>query len=182
MDIVYGDKMKSEIKLVLWYLKRKLKKEYDITLKEIEDDLDNCGNPVISRIWKEIKDAANKINETYQRNIALEFPMIALWIVYKDTAYNTPFMYIIKKIFDKKEELMPFIEKYYKEPDEWYVNRWHDTKEHTKELKKKGELPDIEGAMSLDEEIFVPKYQQKKIDMIDKEIKKKKRILQGYIE
>ena len=178
MDIVFADNMKRDIRVVLWYLKRKLKKEHNMTIEMIRDDLDNCGNPVIAMLWKEVKEMASKIKEKYQRDIAIDFPMIALWIVYKDTAYDAPFMYIIKKVLDKKDKLEKYVDKYYKEPEDWYVNRWHDTKEHTAELKKKGKLPpDVEGAMAIDEEIFVPTYQKKKLEIIDREIKKRRKAL-----
>jgi hypothetical protein len=177
MDILYADDMKKDVRIVLWYLKRKLKKEYGVTMEQIKNDIENSGNPVISLLWKNVKESADKIKETYQKELVTEFPMVALWIVYKDTAYNAPFMYIIKNVLDEKEKLLPFVEKYYKEPEDWYVNRWHDTKEHTKKLKEEGKLPELEGALSIDEEIFVPKYQMHKIDVIDNEIKKRRKAM-----
>jgi hypothetical protein len=122
VDILPADEMKYELRLGLWYIKRKLKKEYGITMEQIKDDLENSGNPVISILWGEVKNTADKVKEVYQKQMILEFPMVALWIMYKDTAYTNPFMYIMKNLMDKKDKLMPFLEKYYREPKDWHVN------------------------------------------------------------
>ena len=162
MDIVKADKMKKEMRVALWWLKHKFKKEYGVTINEILDDLDNCGNIVIGKIWKELKKAADEIKEEYQQDIALEFPAFILWAVYRDTAYVNPFFYILVNLLRQTNEILPVAEKYYKDPKDWYVNRWNNVKANTSEQKRKGEIPDIEGIMSYDETIFVPQYQQEK--------------------
>jgi len=160
MDILFGDEMKKELRAVMWFLKRRLKKQYKVTLEKVREDMDNCGNPVIAKIWEEISDAADQIEENYQKEIATEFPMIILWIIYKDTAYSPIFMYVITKLMEQSDELLPKTQRYYVEPKDWYVNRWHDTKEHTKEMKEEGKIMKADGAMSPDERIFVPQYQE----------------------
>jgi len=174
MDILPADNMKNDIRVVMWFLRRKLRKEYGITLKEMEEDLENCGNPVIASMWKDIKQAAGSIEEVYQKKTLTEFPMVALWIFYKDTAYNAPFMYIMKNILEKSDKLLPYANKYYKEPKDWYVNAWHDAKEHTAGLKESGKIPDESAIMAPDEQIFVPKLQQKMLNDIDAAVKRKR--------
>jgi len=174
MEILRADAMKLDIRMVLWYLKKKLRKEYDVDFKQMEEDLENCGNPVVALIWKEIKEAGSQIKEEHQRITAYEFPMVALWIVYRDTAYNAPFMYIIKKILDKSEKLTPYVDRYYKEPKDWYVNVWHDAKAKTAKLKKEGKILNESAILSPEEEIFTPAIQARRLKEIDEAIKKKK--------
>ena len=161
MDIIFGDNMKRELRAMMWLLKRRLKNHYKVTLEQVREDMDNCGNPVIWNIWKEIRDAAEQIEENYQKEIAIEFPMIILWIIYKDTAYNPIFMYILVKLMEQSDLILPKAKKYYVEPKDWYVNRWHDTKQHTKDLKEEGKIPNIDGVLAPDEMIFVPQAQNK---------------------
>jgi len=168
MDIVFGDNMKKELRATLWVLKRRLKKHYKVTIDQVKEDMDNCGNPIIGKIWREIKEAAEQIEENYQKEVATEFPMIILWIIYKDTAYSPIFMYVLINLMKEADDILPKAMKYYVEPDEWYVNRWHDTKEHTKELKEEGKLAKVDGLLSNDENIFVPQKQ----DEITKQLTK----------
>jgi len=178
MDISGADKMKLEFRLMLWYLKRHLKKKYKTTLEDMENDLNNCGNPAIYEIWDIINKTSDEISETYQKDIVREFSLAFLWILYRDTAYLPITMYVLKQFYDKKEDIYPSIEKYYKEPSEWYVNAWNDTLAHTKELKESGKLAEMDGEMSEDEKIFVPMFQEQKwkklYEHMDKEIKMKK--------
>ena len=62
--------------------------------------------------------------------------------------------------------------RYYVEPKDWYVNRWHNTKEHTKELKKSGKIANIDGEMSSDEKIYTPPLQELVFQKIHKDIEK----------
>jgi len=178
-----ADKMKIEMRVMLWYLKRHLKKNYKITLDGIKEDLEYCGNPVISTLWNINQSTAEKIKEDYQKEIVMEFPMALLWIIYRDTAYMPIAMYMIKELLDRKDEIYPQIEKYYQNPDDWYCNAWHDSKEHTKKMKEEGKIPNVEGIMSNDEAIFVPGYQYEKnhpvaeklVKQMDEEFEKKRK-------
>jgi len=173
-DILFGDDLKKEIRALMWILKRRLKKQYNTTIEQVRNDMDNCGNPVIAKIWNEIVESAEKIEETYQKDIATEFPMIILWIIYKDTAYSPIFFYIITKLLEDPK-LYEQAKKFSVEPEDWYVNRWHKTKEHTAELKAKGELPDFDGAMAGDEKIFTPPLQEIEYQKINKELNDRKK-------
>ena len=159
MDINHADKMKLTMRAMLWYMKKKLRKDYGVTIDQMEQDLNNCGNPVIFEMWHDVKNLADEIKEKYHKNVIMEFPIAILWIIYRDTAYSPMFMYLLKGFFDKKDLLYPAVLKYYKEPEDMYINVWNDAKQHTKELKAKGELADIGGRQAMDEEIFTPQYQ-----------------------
>ena len=181
MDIVFGDDLKKEIRLGLWLFKKRITKYYKTSISKMIDDLDNCGNPVIARIWKEVKYAADEIKEEYQKEMAIEYPAVILWILYRDTAYMPIFMYVMVKILENKDELLPLAMKYYAEPKDWYVNRWNESKKHTAELKKKKVLVDAEAVMSESEKIFtppiqhdrLPKYYEKFERELDEERKKR---------
>lgn len=172
MDITGADKMKIEFRIMLWYLNRHLKKKYKITLKEMDSDLESCGNPVIAEIWDIVKKGADEIKEDYQQKIIHDFTLALLWIIYRDTAYLPISMNFFKKILDKKEELYPYVMKYYVPLEDCYCNVWHDTKANTDKLKEEGKLPKIEGFMGYDEQQFVPSLVHQKHQKMIKNMKK----------
>lgn len=157
-DIVMADNLKFKLRAFKWALKHELKKNHNVTMQSMEHDLDYCGNPVIGRIWKQIKEDTDKIQEPYQKSIAREFPMIILWILYNDTAYSPIFFHSIVKILETPN-LLEMCKEYYVEPVDWYVNRWHKTLENTAKLKAEGKLPDMQGQMGYDEKFFTPPIQ-----------------------
>ena len=168
-DIAVGDKPKRLFRLAMWWFRQKYAEGKD--RDEIHDDIQNCGNPLIRKIYMMIQNCGNKIKEPYQNALIKDGSDLGFWVIYKDTAYRDPFFYVLKEILERKDELMPLVNKYAKKPEDWYINTWTRTKEHTAELKAKGEIP-IDG-MSPDEKIFVPEYQYKEMmGIIEKESKK----------
>jgi len=172
MDIAKADKLKVEFRVMLWYLKRHMKKHYKITLEEMENDLNNCGNNAISEIWNILNNTSNKITQGYQKDIVKEFSMALLWILYRDTAYLPITMHVLKEFYDKKDKILPAVDKYYVDPKEWYVNAWNDTLKHTRELKDEGTIPDMDGVLSYDEKIFVPMMQEAEWKKLSKDMDK----------
>lgn len=160
-DIIFGDDIKHSVRLAAWWLRKEYGKQGDI-----HNDVVNCGNPIIKEIHTIIYDASNQIKEKYQRAIGIDYPELALWILYKDTAYRQIFFYVLKKLMDRKDELMPFLNEYYVEPKDWYVNRWWDGKDATDKKKKSGELADVPGNMSFEETFLTPMYQMERNKMI----------------
>lgn len=154
-DIIFGDDIKHSIRLAAWWLR----KDYSKKQGDVHNDIINCGNPIVAEIHKIIYDASDQIKEKYQRAIGIDYPELAIWIMYKDTAYRQVFFYVLKKLMDKKDELMPFLEKYYVEPKDWYINRWADSKAETQKKKDSGELVDVPGSMSFEETFWTPAYQ-----------------------
>ena len=56
MDILPGDKDKRLIRMAAWWLRHKYKEEGN--KKQIHDDMINCGNPVIGKIYKKVVENA----------------------------------------------------------------------------------------------------------------------------
>lgn len=171
-DIGFADTKKRIFRLALGWARKKYceGKKADA----IRDDIRNCGNPVIREFHKLILEVSDNIEENYQNALIRDISEFGLWILYKDTAYRDPFFWVLKRILEKKDEIMPLIDKYYKEPKNWYINTWTATKKNTAKLRKQGKLPDTQ--LAPDEDIFVPQYQYKKIyDIIDKEAEKEKK-------
>lgn len=174
MNITPADKEKKLIRLALWWFKRKYKKgEHS---KSIKDDMEHCGNPVIRKVRKLIKEECiDNISEyeKHQREAIEEVGTFLLWILYKDTAYRQPAMWLLEKLYEKEDEIRPHIKKYLTKPENWYVNEWSKSKQITKEKRENGELAD--GHFSDAETYFVPELQQERFKKINKEIEKQKR-------
>jgi len=172
-DIGMGDNPKRLLRMAMWWFRRKYAEGRD--KDDIHDDIVNCGNPILRRLHDIIiHDGADNIEETYQNAMIRDGMELILWTIYKDTAYRDPFFYVLKKILDNKKEFEPVLNKYLKNPDDWYINTWTRTKKNTEELRKNGKIAASE--MSPDEEIFVPQYQYKKVyDIIESDVNKEKK-------
>ena len=162
------------MRIAAWWLRKKYTDGK--TKDQVHEDMVNCGNPLIKKLFDLINNSA-QIDEVYQKSMMVDFSELLMWILYRDTAYRDPFVYVLKKALDMKDELMPMINKYYKEPKDWYVNAWHDSMEYTKQMRKDGKLGDIE--LSQCETYFVPDVQTKRMMKLnhiqDLEEEKKKR-------
>ena len=144
-DILVGDKYKRMIRLAMWWLRRELAEGKD--RNQIHEDMEACGNPVLYDLNQFFQTNGSLITQEYQKAAIKDGMELILWAVSHDTAYRDPFFYMLKKLFDKKEELMPMIMKYYKEPDDWYVNAWKKSKDNTDRMRKNGSLNSIELAI-----------------------------------
>jgi len=171
LDIVPADKPKKLFRVAMWWLRKEYAKE--TTKNQIHDDMVNCGNTVIRYFYNELLKLADNIKEKRQAQIIREFGEFALWIAYRDTAYRAPFFYMIKHILDMKEELYPVVEKYYKEPEEWYINLWHDSKEITKKQRAEGKITNSE--ISEAEKYFVSAVQRQRLIEAGKELDREKK-------
>jgi len=160
MDIMAGESKKFLLKMTLKYLHKKLGSG-----KEIHDDLEACGNPIFKLLFDIFNEAASNItDEEYQRNMIREVGELGIWIGSKDTAYKPIIIWIIKQIIDNKDLLEEWMEDYYQEPDEWYVNVWSKSKKRTAELRKKGKIP--KHSMSAEEGIFTPAIQAENLKRV----------------
>ena len=170
LDIVPADRDKWYMRIAMkWFIKKYSDgKNSDIIHEEMRD----CGNPVIRFMLKTRDRVISNVSETYQQQLITMFSDFGLWIMYKDTAYRQIFMWMMKEILDNKDTLLPMVEKYYSEPEDWYVNLWNKTKKRTKELQESGELPI--GMLSEAEKYFVPSEQKRKmLEELERERKKK---------
>jgi len=163
-DINQGKKPKYLLRMGVWYFKKK----YNESSKtDIKTDMENCGNPIIRKIYNIIKKDSEKIETIYHKNIIDDFSELGLWVMYKDTAYRQFFFYTLKHILENKDEFMKLLEEYYVEPEEWYMNRWKKAVYNTLGKKENGTITNTD--MSYDEKIFVPEYQHQKFDSIYKD-------------
>lgn len=182
-DIAFADEAKMRFRIAHKLMSR------GKTFKNAHDDMRGCPNPLYRNVYKKLMRAASYIKKYHQQHIVADFGAWFIYILYKDTAYNPITVWILKEIVNDKD-IVAYVNKHAVEPEDWYVNRWHNTLEHTAELRKKGELDDF--TLSADEMIFVPNAQQKihknmgeeeivdvQADVLDeevtKEIRKRKR-------
>ena len=178
MDIPGMDISKTKMRLIMWLAQRELQRnadKYQLEIKEnktvmeaIQDDLRNCSNPVVRRMYKQLLEASEHMKTKHHTTIIRDFGSFLLWVCYKDTAYRDPFFWLIKNICDDKE-LQESLTTYYREPSKWYCPTWTESKNKTKELRDKGLINSYD--MSSEEEIFVPKLQHEKwVEIMDKEL------------
>jgi hypothetical protein len=165
VDIVsHGDKYKRIIKIAEGWLRRKL----GASVEQVHEDMTNCGNPIFSRVTQIINKGADEVKEKYQERMIRDFGELFLWILYKDTAYRDVAIWMLYQMLHNSDEMKKELEDYVKDPDDWYVNSWHESKEHTKKMQEEGKIP--KHRKSVDEYIFTPPIQQK---MLNKYKKKK---------
>ena len=171
LDIVPADKEKWYLKLAMkWFIKKYSGgKNGNI----IHEEMEQCGNPIIRFLLNKKEEIVDNIKEEeHQIDVIDNMSEFLLWVLYKDTAYRQIFFWALKQLMDEKENLMPKINEYYREPKDWYVNVWHDSKQKTKKQRESGELS--ENGMSMAEQYFVPKITQRRIEEeLEKERKKK---------
>ena len=182
-DIIYSDNAKLKFRIA-----HKLMSGGN-TFKTAHEDMRACPNIIFRTIYKTLMIASSKIKKYHQQQIVADFGTWLTFILYKDTAYNPITLWVLKELINDKE-FVDYINKYAVEPEDWYVNHWHETLENTAESKKKGIIDSA--SLESDEMIFVPSAQQEihnkmgeeeiikmQADMLDeqvkKEIKKKKR-------
>ena len=177
-DIIFADAPKLKMRLIAWYAQREIAKNakaYGLTMQDgktvmevIHDDLFNSPNPVIRKMHSKLIEAASHMGTVYHKATIIDIGSFALWICYKDTAYNQPTYWILNE-FLNDEELKKELQYYVNKPEDWYCPRWQKTKDNTQKLRNKGLIDNYH--LSKDEEIFVPQMQDKKwYDILNKDI------------
>lgn len=162
MDIMLADKNKKYIRAAIWMLRKKIGDS--ATAPAVHDDLKHSGNPVIYLLSQILTYAGNQIKEPYQSKVVRELGEFFLWIMYRDSGYRDVFFWILDQLLQRADEVRQYIKPYVKEPKDWNVNIWHDTKANTKKLQKEKRIPPYQKAF--DENIFVPSEQRKKLKKI----------------
>jgi hypothetical protein len=162
MDILQSESSKRVIKWGLWLLRKKLGEQANV--KAIHDDLENCGNLVIKRLNDINTECANKVKCDHQKNIQIELVELFLWIAYKDTAYRCQFFFELNEILKNSDELQRLIKPYLKQPKDFHVNVWMDSKEETKKQTEEGKIG--KGQVSFAESCHVPSIQRKRLSEI----------------
>ena len=130
MDIMMADKNKKYIRAAVWLLRKKLGES--ATAPAVHDDLKHSGNPVIYLLSQILTYAGGEIKERYQAKVVRELGEFFLWIMYRDSGYRDVFFWIFDQILQRADEVREWIKPYVKEPKDWNVNIWHDTKANTK--------------------------------------------------
>ena len=162
VDIVrQGDKYKRIIKIAEGWIRGKL----GASVEQVHEDMTNCGNPVFSRITQAVNESSALVRSGYQSRTVKNYGELLLWILYKDTAYRDVAIWILYQLLENGEQLRKELEPYLKDPQDWYVNAWITSKEHTAQLKKEGKIS--KSSKSIDEYIFTPPAQEKMLKKYD---------------
>ena len=157
MDIIQAEYEKKIIRFAEKLLLKKLHTSHAL----IHDDLIHAGNPVVRQLYKMLLLTSKNVKERYQKETIEHLGGLSLWILYKDTAYKDEFFFILYMLLKNADKILPLMEEYVKNPEDWYVNMWNTTKERTAELRRKGMIPETE--MSEEEKIFTPVIQARRM-------------------
>lgn len=173
LDIPGADKMKLKYKIFLhFFLKEAMKKAKELGLvndsdkKIIEvmhDDLRNCTNYPIRKLYMKMMESASCMGEKYQASVITELGAPILWILYRDTAYRDPFFWMLNELIDDPD-MQKNIGPYVKPPGMWYCPNWKEAKDSSRNKVESGELTRFD--MSEEEKFFVPKLQYEKQEKI----------------
>lgn len=155
-DVIFGEYSKKIIRLGLALVHKKL----GVSTKIVAEDLQYCQNPVIRGLNKVLLAGSNNIKRQHQSQRIKEVGQLFLWIMYKDTAYRDVFFWMLYQVLKRADKILPLIEPYVKDPEDWTPNLWHESKQQTKKLRKEGKLPDY--AKSMEETIFTPSIQDRR--------------------
>ena len=159
MDILTANKSKKYVRAGIWLLRKKLGSGAEA--EAVHSDLMHCGNPAINFIAQILVYSGKQVKERYQAKVVKDLGEFFLWIIYKDTAYRDIFFWALDQILQRATEIRQWIKPYVKEPSEWNVNLWHDSKVRTEKLRKEKRIPPY--MKSFDENLFVPSEQRKKL-------------------
>jgi len=155
-DVLFGEYSKKIIRLAAKLVRKKLK----VDAMVVDSDLKSSKNAAVRAVNTVLLAGGNQIKEKYQRETVKELGQLGLWVVYKDTAYRDVFFWILYQLLKRADKILPLLEPYVKPAEEWQPNLWHDSKQITKEKRKKGELPDY--GKSMEETVFTPSIQDKR--------------------
>ena len=134
-------------------------KFYKKIREDVVEDVEFAGQPVAKILHDIFKQASENISEKHQSNAVYKIAVLGLFTYLKDSAYRDIGDWILKKILENKDTLWEYV-KDAPEPDEWYVNLWHNSKNKTRKLREKGFIDEHE--LSDDEILFVNEFQEDK--------------------
>lgn len=167
VDIAHGEKLKKIFRMVLSTGMKFAKRDMVMAGRDLQVN----QNPVIRNLNTLLLMTAShlKQKDQWQSRTMTGYGQALLWMVVKDTAYRDPFFWMINEILKHPEEMKKLLEPYVKPPEEWIANQWEDSKNKTRLLKKKGDIP--EHGKSFEETLFTPQIQDKRM----KELKQKQK-------
>jgi hypothetical protein len=162
MDILKSEPNKRLIKWGVYLLRQKLGEQANA--KNIHDDMMNCGNLGIRYLANLNIQTAEFVKCDHQKLIQLELVELFLWFVYKDTAWRDQFFYNLDIILQHADELRELIKPYVKQPKDWHVNVWMDSKKETDKETKDGKI--LKGDVSFAESVHVPSIQRSRLSKL----------------
>lgn len=159
-DIMHGEQSKKVLRMVL----KTGMKFMGLSPKIIESDLMSTQNPVIKNLNTLVLATSNAIKSKWQSDVVKTFGQAFLWIAYKDTAYREPFFWMLQQLLDVADDFSKINKPYVAPPDEWQPNLWIASREKSKNMKDKGEIP-ID-AKCMEETMFTPSIQRERLKKI----------------
>lgn len=173
LDIPAADKLKLKYKIGMHFILREIEKQAKnmglvtpdekSAIEVMHDDLINCTNYPIRKMYTKMMESAGYMGESYQATIISDMGAPILWMAYRDTAYRDPFFWWLYEVFSDPE-MLKALKTYVKPPSMWYCPNWKQSKDATKYKKDSGEIKTFD--MSPEEKMFVPKFQQDELDKI----------------
>jgi hypothetical protein len=160
MDIAGGDYIKKIIRIGSNLILNKL----GISVEAVERDIDCCQNPVIKELQALILLISHYTKMKRHAGMMQKYGQIALWVMYKDTAYRDQMMWMLYQLLENADKLMPIVKPYVKDPKDWYDNLVYDGQKITEKKRKEGKLPKM--GYSEAEQVFVPSIQRKKLQKL----------------
>jgi len=155
VDIYFGEFQKKLIRIGAELIRRKM----GASTQVINYDIEGSSNEVVKALDKIIVGTSDRIEPRYQKQMIKDYGRLGLWILTKDTAYRDEFFWMLYNLLKNADKLLPLVEPYVKNPDEWYPNLWHQSKQKSKKLKEENRIPDYE--MSVQEKVFKPRSNKK---------------------
>lgn len=154
-----ASKQKKIIRIIMWLLQKKLGK----TVDDMANDLEHCGNPIFQELYLVLMETVNNNESKFQRKTSYQVGVTMLWILYRDSAYKDPTYWSLAQLLLKAPELLTILSNkgYLKPPAKWSCNVWDRSRKRTKMLQDRGDIP--KNAKSIDEDIFVPSIQKRKL-------------------
>ena len=131
-----------------------------------ESSLQLTINKPIKVLNKLVIVTAGKLRAPWQAKTIKTFGQFALWLFLKDTAYRDAFFWALYKLLKMADKLIPLVEPYVKNPEEWYPNRWIDGIDATNRKRKDGKIP--ANGKSEGEKMFTPAIQRERFEKLNK--------------
>jgi hypothetical protein len=147
-DILFGEYPKKILRMTMVLVRKRLGASIEI----VDQDMDICQNEAIKAIDTVLVAASNQIIAPWQQKMSKEFGRLALWILYKDTAYKDMFIWMLHQILKHADKLLPVVEKMVKQPDEWTPNVWWKARQTSEKMRQENKIP--KNWKSLEESVF----------------------------
>lgn len=96
-------------------------------------------NAIAQYFMSNIDKALVGVNDDFMQRALKTFAWFGVWVGVNDTAYRHQFYYMLNKCGN--EQIMKLSEKYYREPDAWFINLYQEGVDETRKLWDKNKIP-----------------------------------------